>query len=123
MDDAFLKAMGARLRDARKTNGFTQKAVSEFIGIKRSSLSDYENGKRCIGVGTLDKLTEIYGFSMDYFVKGPADEIKAGSRTTLPTCKLSTYQDQKALMWARRLLHSFKAMLQSVKEGSDGRQG
>ncbi len=47
-----------RLRDA---SGFTQENVAEYLGIKRSAYSNYENADRELPLILMEKLADLYG--------------------------------------------------------------
>lgn len=57
-----------RLKELRKDRGFTQRQISEMLGIDRSSYSYYETGKTRPSIKILIKLSCIYQVSIDYLV-------------------------------------------------------
>ncbi|MGN1025300.1 MAG: helix-turn-helix domain-containing protein [Faecousia sp.] len=60
--------MKTRLRQLRKSRGYTQIALQMKTGIEQSLLSKYENGERIIPTETLLKLAEFYDVSIDYIL-------------------------------------------------------
>lgn len=58
--------MKTRLRQLRKSRGYTQIALQMKTGIEQSLLSKYENGERVIPTENLLKLAEFYDVSIDY---------------------------------------------------------
>lgn len=64
----FREAFPERLKNARKTAGYTQKEVEQETGIERSRLSYYENGKREPDIETLGELATLYEVSTDWLL-------------------------------------------------------
>ncbi len=62
-----LKAIGQRLKDERIRSGFTPAQVEKHTGINATQLSDYENGKRPLGLGVLQTLADLYGYTLEQF--------------------------------------------------------
>ena len=57
-----------RLRDLREDSDLTQQAVANFLNIKQSTYSQYENEKRQIPIEALIKLAKYYKVSTDYIL-------------------------------------------------------
>jgi transcriptional regulator with XRE-family HTH domain len=62
--DRFLQ----KLASAREEAGFTQREVSELLGMAHSFLSKCETGDRRIDVLELIQLAELYGKPPQYFL-------------------------------------------------------
>ena len=60
--------MNNRLRQLRKTKGYTQIRVQMETGIEQALLSKYENGERIPPTETLLKLADFYRVSVDYLL-------------------------------------------------------
>ena len=56
------------LKLLRKTKGFTQQQVADYLGINRVSYTDFENGKTNIKPVYLVKLAEYFNVSTDYIL-------------------------------------------------------
>ena len=69
--------VGKRLKDARESRGFTQEQIEKYLNINRVQLSYYETGKREIGMSTLIKLADLYGYSTAYFLGDTETEMPA----------------------------------------------
>lgn len=52
--------LGNRLKELRTEYGYTQSAISSFLGVDQSLISKYESGERAIGISALEKLEELY---------------------------------------------------------------
>ena len=60
--------MNHRLRQLRKSKGYTQVRVQMDTGIEQALLSKYENGERIPPTETLVKLADYYNVSVDYLL-------------------------------------------------------
>ena len=60
--------MNNRLRQLRKSKGYTQIRVQMETGIEQALLSKYENGERIPPTETLLKLADFYRVSVDYLL-------------------------------------------------------
>lgn len=64
-DDAFFKALGARLAAARDAAGFSQADLAERLGIAQQTLAHYETGRSRVSVGMLLEMSRVLRFSID----------------------------------------------------------
>ncbi len=60
--------MKNKLRELRKSKGYTQIAVQMKTGIEQALLSKYENDERTPPTETLVRLAEFYNVSIDYIL-------------------------------------------------------
>ena len=59
-----------RLMSLRVNNNLTQSALALELGIKQTTYSGYETGNRQIPLSFLEQLSDFYGVSLEYIVKG-----------------------------------------------------
>lgn len=64
---------GARIREQRKLRGWTMKQLGQMLELAESTISGYENEIRSPDPGTLLKLAEIFGVSVDYLLGRTAE--------------------------------------------------
>lgn len=57
-----------RLKELRKTRGYTQVSLQMQTGIEQALLSKFENGERVPPTETLVRLAEFYNVSIDYIL-------------------------------------------------------
>ena len=57
-----------RIRDLRKDSDYTQKFVSDYLGMKQPQYSRYENGYRDLPTDVLIALAKLYNTSTDYIL-------------------------------------------------------
>ena len=63
-----LNLFSVRLKELRLQHGFSQEELSEQIGIKQSSYSDWENGKFKPNYEKLEKIADLFDVSLDWLV-------------------------------------------------------
>ena len=56
---------GNLLRTYRKAHKFTQKKVSDYLGVERSTYAKYETADRNPEISYIIKLTVLYGITLD----------------------------------------------------------
>lgn len=61
---------GARLKQSRQRKQFTQQQVADRIGIDFTTISKYENDKSQPDNEVLQKLSGLYGVSIDWLLSG-----------------------------------------------------
>lgn len=57
-----------RMKDLRDDADVKQNVLAEYLGIKQSTYSDYENGKINVPIEALVKVSDFYHVSLDYLV-------------------------------------------------------
>ena len=57
-----------RLKDLREDSDLTQVTLADYLHIKQSTYSQYENGRRQIPLELLIVLAKYYNTSLDYIV-------------------------------------------------------
>ena len=65
--------MGLRIAALRRSAGWSQAELAEKLKISPSAVGMYEQGRREPGTEMLAALSEIFGVSIDYLVKGSPD--------------------------------------------------
>ena len=53
--------VGQQIREARKAKGYTQKEVSEKLGISEGSYNRYENGSANLSIETIQRVAHVLG--------------------------------------------------------------
>lgn len=61
------KRIGEKLLQLRKSQKMTQEDVAEKIGITRSTVSNYEVGRRAPHITDLKRYAAIFNVGLDYF--------------------------------------------------------
>ena len=66
--------IGKKLKQLRKSKGMTQEQVAERVDITRSTISNYEIGRRTPHLKDLSALAGVFGVGLDYFGISTKDE-------------------------------------------------
>lgn len=61
--------IGQKLKDKRTNAGLSQEALSERIGVSRQTISSWENNRSYPDIGSILKLSDLYGVSLDELLK------------------------------------------------------
>ncbi len=72
-----MKTLQNNIRYLRKKKGMTQQEFAEFLGITRSALGAYEEGRARPGFDLLDRLCEAFGFTLDALVRSDLSKISS----------------------------------------------
>lgn len=65
--------LGAKLKEARTTKGFSQSDVAEFLNISRQSISKWETNKSYPDIDNLVELSKYYDVSIDELLTDTKD--------------------------------------------------
>ena len=68
------EVIGKKLKQLRKSKGMTQEDVAQKVDITRSTISNYEIGRRTPNLNDLSALAGVFGVGLDYFGISPKDE-------------------------------------------------
>lgn len=70
-----VNVIGKRLKTLRKSQGKTQQQTADDLKINRSTLSNYESGRRRPSLDDLRTLADYYGVNLNYFGVKSTDEM------------------------------------------------
>ncbi len=62
--------IGDKMKNARLAAELTQEAVAAALGVSRQTVSNWENGKTYPDIVSVVKMSDLYGVSLDYLLKG-----------------------------------------------------
>lgn len=62
--------IGVKIKTARQDAGFSQEQVAEALGVSRQTISNWENEKTYPDIVSVVKMSDLYGVSLDYLLKG-----------------------------------------------------
>jgi len=106
--------VGLRLKEARSMSNLTQTEAAEKLGISRQKLVNIEKGIGPIDTILLKKMSDLYGYSMEYFLSTEIDdaiEIKLAFRT-----EDLDKDDQQIINWARKILFNIRDLDEIFEE-------
>ena len=65
-----IKGSGARIRQLRIQNGYTQEKLAEALNVDQSYYGRIETGKKGCSVDLFIQLAELFDVSLDYLILG-----------------------------------------------------
>ncbi|MDC8015849.1 helix-turn-helix transcriptional regulator [Tahibacter sp. BL] len=115
-----MKRFGDRLREARTAAGMTQEQLGFELGVTKSSVSAWENGRETPGFRLLEALRQALGRSLDELIcDAPAAAETGVSKDTTDTDAASVARnpDERALLARYRRLPARKrgALLELIR--------
>lgn len=81
-------SLASRIKDSRKTKGYTQNDLSKIMDVKPATISAWEVGRNEPSIEMLKKLSKVLGVSFDYLT-GTMDE--TGEKPLSKNQKLIAY--------------------------------
>jgi transcriptional regulator with XRE-family HTH domain len=84
--------IGARLKEARKSKGWTQEYVESITGFKKSNISNWETGKARIDVEKLFDLCRIYGVKPNWIYEWNESANQTGSLSPSEVRLINSYR-------------------------------
>ena len=114
MANSMLELIGKKLREARKKSSLTQLQVAKLIGINKVQLSYYETATREINLNILEKLANLYGYKIDYFVTD--SEIKEPEIQIAFRGENLCNEDLETIAWTKNFLINLSEMNDLIKE-------
>lgn len=61
---------GLRLRNLRKKKGLTQVELADYLGLRRTYVSDLERGKRNVSLLTMEVIARGFKLSVSQLLRG-----------------------------------------------------
>ncbi len=71
------------LKEARENKGLTQKYVANCLYVTRQTVSRWEQGKTLPNIYVLQKLSDLYGVSIERLINDDIKEQRKKTSTTL----------------------------------------
>lgn len=103
------KNLPNRLRELRKANKISQKALGEKIGLSMQSINDIESGRRSTTADKLILIADFFSISLDYLLGRTDIKDMAQNSTETPTAL--TPEEQLLLENYRKLDNVSKGRL------------
>jgi transcriptional regulator with XRE-family HTH domain len=82
-DTAIRKAFGSRIKELRKSHGWTQKQLAAQLGIRFQLLNNYEGGQHSPPAENLIKLADVLKTTIDYLLTGNPEQEYPNVNNTL----------------------------------------
>ncbi len=65
-----------QVKQRRQALGISQEELAERVYVTRQTVSNWENGKSYPDIGSLIRLSDLFGVSLDTLIKGDLEEMK-----------------------------------------------
>ncbi len=65
-----------QIKQRRQSLGISQEELAEKVYVTRQTVSNWENGKSYPDIGSLIRLSDLFGVSLDTLIKGDLDKMK-----------------------------------------------
>ena len=104
-----LTMIGETLKMLREASNYTQESVSEYLGIKRSTYSNYETGDREAPWAVLEKLASLYGCDLYDLESEDKDVLKGVIACAFRVDSLSV-EDMKQVASFKQLVMNYVKM-------------
>jgi transcriptional regulator with XRE-family HTH domain len=101
--------IGERLRAVRRSSGFTQEQVANYLGVKRESISYLETGERSASTVMLRRLADLYGYRLSYFLDEAVKEEGPQVAVAFRVADLSA-DDLPVIAQARRIASNLDSL-------------
>ncbi|MCB5188877.1 helix-turn-helix transcriptional regulator [Methylobacillus caricis] len=72
-NDEQRRLLAQRLKESREYCGLSQEEVAGVLGVTRPAISNIESGSRKVEAIELDKLSTLYGRTIQYFLNGEVE--------------------------------------------------
>ena len=73
MENNYLIPIGRRISEIRRSNGMTQEALSEKLGVTPKHISHTECGTSSFSLANLIEFSKIFDCSLDYIILNKKD--------------------------------------------------
>lgn len=101
--------LGKTLKLLREANNYTQENVSDYLGIKRSTYSNYETGDREAPLMVLEKLANLYGCEL-YDLECEDDDVLQGVIACAFRVDTLSVEDMKQVAAFKQLVMNYVKM-------------
>lgn len=98
-----------RMKMCRKSWGFTQTQIAEYLEVQQGQVAKLENGTRTLRKDAIKKLIPLFGVNEDWFVDGVGE-------SGLEPLKNSKNFDPKTIIQINKLTSNIK-FLSEITEG------
>lgn len=103
-------AFRERLKQTRKSKGFSQSELSKMIDIHVTNISRYERGENQPASGVLSKLADALGVTADYLMSGSIEEkaqVSISDKELLSQFKMMEQLPSEKKMIVKELIAAF----------------
>jgi transcriptional regulator with XRE-family HTH domain len=109
--EVLMNNIGEKFKALRKSSTFSQKQIAEFLHCDQSMISKIENNERSLSVDDLEKIANLFGRSLDYFLNDDSNKaLTISYRSTV-----ITPEDMDGIAKINRIALNIRDMLSLLK--------
>ena len=105
---------GIILKNLREKFGYSQDALTNFLNIKRETISYYETGAREIPLEVLEKLADLFGVDLEIFFNDNAETAMTDLAFAFRANELEE-RDMEGIAAFRRIIKNYERILKLEK--------
>lgn len=106
------KIIGENVKKLRERMGLNQSNLAKFLNIDQSMISKIENGERSLSADMLEKLSYLFGITIDDMAK---EEIKKSSYSVAFRANELTYDDLETIYAINKIAMNVSFMTDKLK--------
>ena len=107
-----VEVFGKRLKELRKSNGYTIEQFADMVGISKSTLGYYENDKRMPDIEILARIADTLNVNADYLIGRTNTTAQKGKMKTV--CEFTGLSDNAAEFLAQLVKKKDYAKLEII---------
>lgn len=120
--------IGSKLKEARVQCTMTQEQVADELQVSRQTISNWENEKSYPDIASVLKMSDLYGVSLDFLLKGEVpmkdylDYIEESTNVVKSKDKLSKLIliSSYLVIWSFNMIVSWSFSVESITEAQAG---
>ena len=120
--------IGSKIKKSRIDAKLTQEQAAEALGISRQTISNWENEKSYPDIASVLKMSDLYGVSLDFLLKGEVpmkdylDYIEESTNVVKSKDKLSKLIliSSYLVIWSFNMIVSWSFSVESITEAQAG---
>lgn len=107
--------IGEKFKKIREESGLTQGQIADYLNVDQSYISRYEKNERQLSVDLLEKLSSLFGCSIEYFT---SDDSQYAPLPFALRASCITVVDLEAVAIINKLALNLRSMEKLMKENS-----
>ena len=120
--------IGSKIKKSRTEAKITQEQAAEALGTSRQTISNWENEKSYPDIASVLKMSDLYGVSLDFLLKGEVpmkdylDYIEESTNVVKSKDKLSKLVliSSYLVIWSFNMIVSWSFSVESITEAQAG---
>lgn len=111
--------VGEKFKKLRDESGLTQGQIAEYLNVNQSYISRYESNERKLSVDLLEKLSNLFGCSIEYFT---SDDCQYNPLPIALRANCITVEDLETVAAINKIALNLRNMEEILKENEHERK-